>query len=30
MQDWRKSSQWFTLIRDHVRVVLEDVQVFRK
>ncbi|PSC67183.1 beta-1,6-N-acetylglucosaminyltransferase enzyme [Micractinium conductrix] len=27
---WRKSSQWFGLIRRHVEVVLKDVEVFRR
>ncbi|EFN51060.1 hypothetical protein CHLNCDRAFT_141408 [Chlorella variabilis] len=27
---WRKSSQWFGMLRKHVEVVLEDVEVFRK
>jgi hypothetical protein len=27
---WRKSSQWFGMLREHARVVLEDVEVFRK
>ena len=25
---WRKSSQWFTLIREHAAVVLDDVAIF--
>ena len=28
-EDWRKSSQWFTLIRDHAELVLQDTGVFR-
>ncbi|KAL4426017.1 hypothetical protein ABPG75_010033 [Micractinium tetrahymenae] len=27
---WRKSSQWFGLLRRHVEVVLQDVEVFRR
>ena len=27
---WRKSSQWFGLLRRHVEVVLQDVDVFRR
>ena len=27
---WRKSSQWFGMLRSHVQVVLQDVEVFRK
>ena len=27
---WRKSSQWFGMLREHARVVLEDVEVFRR
>ena len=26
---WRKSAQWFTLIREHAAVVLDDVSIFR-
>jgi hypothetical protein len=26
---WRKSSQWFALIRKHVKVVLDDKKIFR-
>ena len=28
-KDWRKSSQWFTLIRDHAYSILTDVGVYR-
>lgn len=28
-KDWKKSSQWFTLIRDHALHVLNDVGVYR-
>lgn len=28
-KDWRKSSQWFTLIRDHAYTILTDVGVYR-
>jgi hypothetical protein len=27
---WRKSSQWFGMLRRHVEVVLEDTEVYRK
>jgi hypothetical protein len=27
--DWRKSSQWFGMLRKHVQTVLEDTAVFR-
>ena len=30
VSSWRKSSQWFSLQRRHVRLVLEDELVFRK
>ena len=26
---WRKSSQWFTLIREHAEIVLQDVGMYR-
>ena len=26
---WRKSAQWFSLLRSHARVVLEDTAVYR-
>jgi hypothetical protein len=28
-RDWRKSSQWFTLIRDHAELVLQDTGIYR-
>ena len=28
LSDWRKSAQWFSLTRSHVKVVLEDIEVF--
>lgn len=27
--DWRKSQQWWTLVRSHVEVVLDDSEIFR-
>lgn len=27
---WRKSSQWFGMLRSHAQLVLEDSEVFRK
>jgi len=28
-RDWRKSSQWFTMIREHAELVLRDVSMYR-
>ena len=28
-KDWRKSSQWFTLIREHAEMVLKDTSMYR-
>lgn len=26
---WRKASQWFTLVREHAQIVLEDVELYK-
>lgn len=28
--DWRKSGQWLSATREHIRVILDDVEVFRQ
>ena len=29
LQHWRKSQQWFSLIREHVSIILEDKEVYK-